>query len=60
MLLPIGSLTIISLVSLLGLTRDRAWAPRFSGYVTILAIGTAFLLSLWALDTAIAADGRCV
>ena len=60
MLLPIGSLTIISLVSLLGLTRDRAWAPQFSGYVTILAIGTAFLLSLWALDTAIAADGHRV
>ena len=58
MLLPIGSLSIISLVSLLGLTRDGVWNPRFSGYVTILAIGTAFLLSLWALDTAIAADGH--
>lgn len=58
--MPIGSLTIISLVSLLGLTRDGAWNPRFSGYLTILAIGAAFLLSLWALDTAIAADGHRV
>ena len=60
MLLPVGSLTIISLVSYLGLTRDGAWNPRLSGYVTILAIGIAFLLSLWALDTAIDADGQRV
>ena len=58
MLLPVGSLTIISLVSYLGLTRSGAWNPRFSGYVTILAIGIAFALSLWALDSAIEADGQ--
>ena len=60
MLLPVGSLTIISVVSYLGLTRDGTWSPRFSGYVTILAIGIAFVLSLWALDTAIDADGQRV
>jgi NADH-quinone oxidoreductase subunit L len=43
-----------------GLTRNGAWDARYSGYVTILAIGTAFVLSLWALDNAIDADGHAI
>ena len=60
MLLPLGSFLIITLVSFLGLTRDGTWSPRFSGYVTILAILGSFLLSLWAFDTAVDADGARV
>jgi NADH-quinone oxidoreductase subunit L len=57
MLLPVGSLTLISLAMFLGLTRSGTWDARYSGYVTILAIGVAFVLSLWALDSALDADG---
>jgi NADH-quinone oxidoreductase subunit L len=57
MLLPVGSLTLISLAMFLGLTRNGTWEERYSGYVTILAIGVAFVLSLWALDSALDADG---
>ena len=32
--------------------------PRLSGYVTIAAIGTAFVFSLWALDSVIDSDGH--
>jgi NADH-quinone oxidoreductase subunit L len=60
MLLPLASFSIITLVSFLGLTRNGAWSPRYSGYLTIAAIGIAFLLSLWALDTAVDADGHRV
>lgn len=63
--MPLGSFTIISLVSFLGLTTDRraeggpspAWDSRYSGYLTIGAIGVSFLLSLWALDGVLDADG---
>ncbi len=66
MFLPLGSLALITLVSLLGLTTDRheeggpgpAWDARLSGYVTIGAIGVSFLLALWALDGALDADGK--
>src|SRR3990172_12508688 len=67
MLLPLGSFTVISLVSLLGLTGSAGggsasggsgrWNARFSGYLTIASIAAAFLLSLWVLDSAIDADG---
>jgi NADH-quinone oxidoreductase subunit L len=63
MLLPLGSFAAIALASLLGLTRtngDRRrplWSAKLSGYVTILSIGAAFVLSLWALDSVIDADG---
>ena len=57
MLLPLGSFAIITLVSFLGLTANGAWNARSSGYLTIAAIGASFLLSLWALDSAIEADG---
>jgi NADH-quinone oxidoreductase subunit L len=57
MLLPLGSFAIISLVSLLGLTRNGVWSPRLSGYLTILAILGSFLLSLWAFDTVVDSDG---
>lgn len=57
MLLPLGSLAIISLAMFLGLTRNGTWDARYSGYVTILAIGAAFVLSLWAVDSALDADG---
>src|SRR5437867_827435 len=60
MLLPLGSFAVISLVSFSGLTRDSTWSPRHSGYVTLVAILTAFVLSLWALDSAIDADGARV
>ena len=65
MLLPFGSFSLITLVSFLGLTRadgDRApaWPSRFSGFVTIAAIAGSFLLSLWALDGALDADGAAI
>ncbi|TMB68337.1 MAG: hypothetical protein E6J43_06425 [Chloroflexi bacterium] len=60
MVLPLGSLAVISLVSFLGLTRDGSWSARYSGYTTIAAILVAFVLSLWALDSAIDSDGARV
>ncbi len=60
MLLPLGSFAVITLVSFLGLTADGGWSPRYSGYVTVTAIFVSFLLSLWALDSAIDADGARV
>ena len=60
MLLPLGSFSVIALVSFLGLTRDGSWSTRYSGYLTIAAIFFAFLFSLWALDSAIDADGARV
>ncbi len=60
MLLPLGSFAVITLVSFLGLTADGGWSPRYSGYVTVAAIFVSFLLSLWALDSAIDADGARV
>lgn len=52
LLLPLGSLATIVL-----------WArpnPRESGYVTVGAIGLAFLLSLWVLDSVIDAHGEAL
>jgi NADH-quinone oxidoreductase subunit L len=60
MMLPLGSFAVITLVSFLGLTRDGSWSPRYSGYLTIAAILAAFVLSLWALDSAIDSDGARV
>jgi NADH-quinone oxidoreductase subunit L len=57
MFLPLGSFAIITLVSFLGLTRSGAWSPRYSGYLTIVAIFGSFLLSLWALDSVADSDG---
>jgi NADH-quinone oxidoreductase subunit L len=57
MFLPLGSFAVITLVAFLGLTSDGRWSPRYSGYVTIAAIAASFVLSLWALDGAIDADG---
>jgi NADH-quinone oxidoreductase subunit L len=50
LLLPVAALAVNVLV-----TRPN---PRWSGYVSIAAIGTAFLLSLWVLDSVIAKDGH--
>jgi NADH-quinone oxidoreductase subunit L len=50
--LPMGSLVTIAFF-----TRPF---PKLSGYVTIAAIGTAFLLSLWALDSVIETDGHAL
>ena len=50
LLLPVASLLTIGF-----LTKPY---PRLSGYVTIAAIGTSFLLALWALDGVIDSDGR--
>jgi len=55
--LPLASFAIITLVSFLGLTRSGAWRPRYSGYLTIVAILGSFLLSLWALDSVADSDG---
>ena len=52
LLLPIGSMLAILLF-----TRPY---PRLSGYTTIAAIGTAFLFSLWALDSSIDSDGAAL
>jgi NADH-quinone oxidoreductase subunit L len=48
LLLPVASLLIIAFA-----TKPY---PRLSGYVTIAAIGTAFLFALWTLDSVIGAD----
>ncbi len=50
--LPIASLLIISFI-----TKPY---PRLSGYVTIAAIGTAFLFALWTLDSVIDSDGHAL
>ncbi len=52
LLLPAASMLTIGFV-----TKPN---PRVSGYVTIAAIGTAFLFSLWALDSVIASDGHAL
>lgn len=52
LLLPIASLAIIGFI-----TKPF---PRLSGYVTIAAIGAAFALSLWALDSVIENDGHAL
>jgi len=49
-LLPVASLLTIGFI-----TKPY---PRLSGYVTIAAIGAAFALSLWTLDTVIDNDGH--
>jgi len=52
LLLPVASLLIVSFI-----TKPY---PKLSGYVTIAAIGTAFLFALWTLDSVIASDGRAL
>ena len=51
-LLPVASLLTIAFA-----TRPY---PKLSGYVTIAAIGAAFALSLWALDSVIDNDGAAL
>jgi NADH-quinone oxidoreductase subunit L len=50
LLLPVASMLTIGFV-----TKPY---PRLSGYVTIAAIGAAFVLSLWCLDSVIDSDGH--
>ncbi|HYM14868.1 MAG TPA: NADH-quinone oxidoreductase subunit L [Dehalococcoidia bacterium] len=50
LLLPVASLLIVGFI-----TKP---SPRLSAYVTIAAIGTAFLFALWALDSVIGTDGH--
>jgi NADH-quinone oxidoreductase subunit L len=50
LLLPVASLVTIGFI-----TKPY---PRISGYVTIAAIATAFVFSLWALDSVIETDGH--
>jgi NADH-quinone oxidoreductase subunit L len=52
LLLPVASLLVISFV-----TKPY---PKLSGYVTIAAIGTAFLFALWTLDSVIESDGHAL
>ena len=53
LLLPIGSFLLISLLIRPFLNRYS----QLSGYVTILAIGTALALSLWALESTLGHQG---
>jgi NADH-quinone oxidoreductase subunit L len=69
--LPLGSLAVISMAALLGLTRPSTlrlgsgqagsgravWNARLSGYLTVAAIAASFLLSLWVLDSVLQEDG---
>jgi NADH-quinone oxidoreductase subunit L len=50
LLLPVGSMLTIGFVP--------EAHPRLSGYVTVATIATAFVFSLWALDSSIEADGH--
>ena len=50
LLLPVASLLTIAFA-----TKPY---PRLSGFVTIAAIGAAFLFALWTLDSVIGADGH--
>ncbi len=52
LLLPIASLLVVSFI-----TKPY---PKLSGYVTIAAIGTAFLFALWTLDSVIDNDGHAL
>jgi NADH-quinone oxidoreductase subunit L len=52
LLLPIASLLITA-------SATRPY-PKISGYVTIAAVGTAFLFALWALDSVIDSDGHAL
>jgi NADH-quinone oxidoreductase subunit L len=52
LLLPIASLLIVTLI-----TKPYS---KLSGYVTIAAIGTAFLFALWTLDSVIGSDGHAL
>ncbi len=56
-LLPFGSFAVISLASILSVMGAGRWDARLSGYVTVGTIAVALLLSLWVMDSAIAADG---
>src|SRR4030065_1250697 len=47
--LPLGSFAAISVF--------LRFRPAWAGYATVGAIALAFLLSLWALDSSIDADG---
>ena len=49
-LVPVSSFVIIGLVA-------RRW-PQLCAYLTIAAVATSFLLSLWVLDSAIDAEGH--
>ena len=68
MLAPLCAFAVIAGVSFLGWTADRRheggpgprWNPRLSGYLTIAAIAVSFVLSLWAVDSVVEADGAGV
>ena len=51
--LPLASFLLIALV----IRPTLGAASKLSGYVTILAVGASFVLSLWALSNTIAGDG---
>ena len=57
LLLPIGSFGLIGLGRTVPALRLR---QRWAGYLTILAIGVAFVLSCWALATVMAQGGAPV
>jgi NADH-quinone oxidoreductase subunit L len=48
-------LPVASMLTILFLPRSQ---PRLAGYVAAAAMGLAFLLSIWALDSSIQADGH--
>ncbi len=59
-LLPLGSFAVIALASLLSVSGLPLWRPRWSGYLTVAAIAAAFVLALWALDSAVQSEGHAV
>ncbi|TAK61584.1 MAG: NADH-quinone oxidoreductase subunit L [Dehalococcoidia bacterium] len=56
----VWAILLLPAASMLTITFLTKPYPRISGYVTIAAIGTAFLFSLWALDSVIASDGHAL
>jgi NADH-quinone oxidoreductase subunit L len=56
----VWAILLLPVASLITITFFTRTMPRLSGYITIAAIGTAFLLSLWTLDSVIDSDGQAL
>jgi NADH-quinone oxidoreductase subunit L len=56
----VWAILLLPAASMLTITFVTKPYPRISGYVTIVAIGLAFVFSLWALDSVIASDGQAL
>ena len=51
---------VASFAAIVALHRARRFRAEWAGRITIAAVGLAWLASLWALDSAIAADGEAL